>query len=111
MVVDFRLNDHPMGAQVSLADDPALAATRKLTITVHGTDDLRCIEIVRNNRDLHRRGPAGADLAFEWEDPEPLAQVNLPPAPFSTRPFTFYYLRVTQADGEMAWASPIWVIS
>jgi len=125
MVVDFRLNDHPMGAQVSLADDPGLAAARKLAITVHGTDDIRCIEIVRNNRDLHRRGPAGADLAFEWEDPEPLAQVNLPPAPFSTprpaagaaasglaaRPFTFYYLRVTQADGEMAWASPIWVIS
>jgi hypothetical protein len=21
----------------------------------------------------------------------------------------FYYLRVTQADGEMAWSSPIWL--
>ena len=23
--------------------------------------------------------------------------------------FAFYYLRVTQADGHMAWSSPIWV--
>jgi hypothetical protein len=24
-------------------------------------------------------------------------------------PNTYYYLRVTQADGEMAWPSPVWV--
>ncbi|MGZ3733050.1 MAG: DUF3604 domain-containing protein, partial [Parachlamydiaceae bacterium] len=24
-------------------------------------------------------------------------------------PFVYYYLRVTQVDGHMAWSSPIWV--
>ncbi len=24
-------------------------------------------------------------------------------------PFAYYYIRVTQADGHIAWSSPIWV--
>lgn len=33
----------------------------------------------------------------------------MPPAKYCDRPFCFYYVRVVQADGQAAWASPIWI--
>ena len=28
---------------------------------------------------------------------------------YDGRPFVYYYIRILQEDGEMAWSSPIWV--
>lgn len=86
-------------------------AAREFGVRVHGTAGIRAVEIVRNNREVHGRPGDGLDAVFEWTDTEPLAEINLPPARFAARPFTFYYLRVTQDDGQMAWASPIWITS
>jgi hypothetical protein len=40
---------------------------------------------------------------------KPIENVWLPPAQFCPHPFLFYYVRAIQTDGEVAWASPIWV--
>jgi len=59
------------------------------------------VEIVRNGDVVHTRcsEPRKADdkIVLEWEDKTPLEGP------------TFYYVRLTQADGEMAWSSPVWV--
>jgi len=49
------------------------------------------------------------DIAAVWEDREPMAAVWLPAAAFCSHPFAFYYVRAVQQDGEVAWASPIWI--
>ena len=36
-------------------------------------------------------------VSFEWEDSSPLHSA------------AFYYVRLRQADGQMAWSSPVWV--
>jgi len=110
IIVAFEMEGRPMGSEHALADHPEWAARRTLRVSLHGMAPIKSVEIVRNNQDVHAREGDSPDVAFEWTDEEPLDEVNLPPTLYCDRPFTFYYLRVTQADGEMAWASPIWVL-
>ena len=102
IIIEFTLNGHPMGSELGPASN------RELKAVVHGTDIIERVEIVRNNKEVYTR-EGGLDVEFEWTDSDPLEEVNLPPALHSPKPFTFYYLRVTQADGNMAWSSPIWL--
>ena len=51
---------------------------------------------VRISRDNEESAPF--DVAFTFQDPEPLHQDVTP-----------YFVRVTQYDGEMAWCSPVFV--
>ena len=120
IILNLQLNGYPMGSEFSLSEHPELSSKRKLTIAVHGvvysgkpvlTDTIKSVEIVRNNRDIYTHCPDSPDVAFDWNDTDPLADVNIPPALYCPAPFTFYYIRVTQADGEMAWSSPIWILS
>ena len=111
MIVRFTLAGHEMGSILALADDPRLEAERRIGVEVHGTAGIEKIEIVRNNQDVYTQAGRGLDAAFVWEDRTALSSINLPPARWSEKPFTFYYVRVTQQDGEMAWASPIWIES
>ena len=110
IIVEFALDGHPMGSEVRVSTNAELASRRKIKASVSGTSKIKSIEVVRNNREVYTLRPDSPDIAFEWVDPEPLADVNLPPALHSPEPFTFYYLRITQVDGEMAWSSPVWIL-
>ena len=108
IIVRFHVNDAPMGSECSAAAQPEIADSRRIKVEIHGAAAIEKAEIVRNNKTIHAVS-GDADLNFGFEDTDPLENVLLPPAKFSPEPFAFYYLRVTQADGEMAWASPVWV--
>ena len=54
------------------------------------------IEICRNNEFIHCKTGGGRLSQFAFTD-------ERPPAGFS-----FYYVRVMQKDGEIAWSSPVW---
>ena len=105
--MDFHLDDRPVGYDLCESDLPG--SRRRITVSVHGTDKLASVEIVCNNRDVHIVNPNALDAEIDWVDERPLADIYLPPALHSPTPFAFYYVRVTQVDGEMAWASPIWI--
>jgi hypothetical protein len=109
VVADFSVSGHPMGSEVSLSEHPGLAGERRIEVSVHGTAKIKTIEIVRNNADVHTVRPEGTDCEFAWKDTEPLGEVNLPPAKYTAVPFTFYYVRVTQEDDQIAWLSPVWI--
>ena len=111
IIVDFRIDGHPMGSELLLSEHPELASKRKLSALVNGTEQIKSVEIVRNNKDVYAYRGDSLDVAFDWDDTEALADVNYPSALYCPTPFTFYYIRVTQLDGEMAWASPIWILS
>lgn len=94
IVLDVRLGNHLMGDEVRTAQP-------KLDIVVLGTNLLDKVEILRNNAVVHTQRPTAAstELRFSWQDP----------APIKGEKASFYYVRVTQQDGQMAWASPMWV--
>jgi len=42
-------------------------------------------------------------LEFVWEDRAPLADVT------TNDGWVYYYVRLVQADGNIAWSSPVWI--
>ena len=71
----------------------------ELTVRVEGTAPIARVTLVRNERDYKTFTPGTDERAFSvtYTDPEPLVGENR------------YYIRIEQIDGNMAWASPVWV--
>ncbi len=110
MLLTYRINGRPMGSELSLKAVPELADSRKLTIEFHGTGTVDRIEVIRNNIVVHTvPGKGERDILVTWEDRDPLDAIWLSEAKHCSHPFTYYYLRVIQQDGEVAWASPVWI--
>ena len=110
ILLTYSLNGHPMGTELSLRTLPELAHCRRLAIEFHGTAGVDRVDIIRNNMVLHSASATGEmDLSITWEDQDPMDDIWLPAAKFCDHPFAFYYIRVVQEDGEVAWASPVWI--
>ncbi|NOY08593.1 MAG: DUF3604 domain-containing protein [Spirochaetes bacterium] len=108
--LDYSLNGHPMGSEVYISDEPGLERARTIKVDVHGTSPIQLVELLRNNKVVYSiPGDKKKDVTFIWKDEAPFSTFSLKPTKWSKRPFIFYYVRVQQTDGEMAWASPIWV--
>ncbi len=92
--VEFAVNGARMGSELP---GEMLHEPRTITGRVVGTAPVARIDIVRNNEDWQTLLPDRDDASFELTDEEPIAAGS------------YYYLRAWQTDGEMAWASPVWV--
>lgn len=108
IIVGLYLAGIPMGKEVSTADKPGLAVNRHLSGYVAGTTKLQKVEIVRNGKVIKTFEPDTYFLDFAYDDLIALDKVVLN-AKDKKPPFVYYYIRVTQEDGHMAWSSPIWV--
>ncbi len=89
----FTCNNLPMGGAVKTSGAPLLS------YEVLGTGKIKCIELIKFDGKyavLSTNTPPGDTACFNFRD-----------IAFSKK--AFYYVRVTQADGNMAWSSPIWV--
>jgi hypothetical protein len=69
----------------------------KFAIKVVGTQQIKQLELVRNNKFIYATAPDGANADLMFADPNPEPGES------------YYYLRVTQIDGNLAWSSPIWI--
>ncbi|MCD6359473.1 MAG: DUF3604 domain-containing protein [Armatimonadetes bacterium] len=94
IIVRFAVNGVPMGGDLPLED----AQSRTITARIVGTAPISSCVVVRNNVDVHTTSSATPELSFEWNDDSGAESGD------------FHYLRVTQADGEMAWVSPVFTV-
>ena len=92
--LEFSINGVSMGGEVTL-EDPR--AKRLLRITAAGEKGIETVEIIKDNAVFHST-TIHADTA----------ELEIPDTEYS-RGTDFYYLRVTEVDGNQAWSSPIWV--
>jgi len=97
-----------MGAETSTAVKHGLLINRHLHGFVAGTSNLKSVEIIRNGKVIETYEPEGYSLEFAYDDMTPLEKVAID-AKDKKPPFVYYYIRVIQVDGHMAWSSPIWV--
>ncbi|MFA5859130.1 MAG: DUF3604 domain-containing protein [Elusimicrobiota bacterium] len=110
--VDYTINGYPMGSEIVLTESKGMNNGRIVEINVNGTSIINKVEILRNNVVIRSiDGNSQQDLVVKFEDNELLDKLWLPPARWSKEPFIFYYVRIHQVDGEMAWASPVWVLN
>jgi hypothetical protein len=66
-------------------------------VKVLGTAPVSRVDIIKNNTFLHTLNPKTAEVEFTYSDAE------------ANTGESYYYVRVQQEDGQMAWSSPIWV--
>lgn len=108
IIVGLYLAGSPMGTELSTATKPGLMVNRHLSGYVAGTTNLKSVELIRNGEVLHSFKIKNYSLDFVYDDMVPFEEIainNKDKKP----PFIYYYLRIIQEDGHMAWSSPIWV--
>jgi hypothetical protein len=91
IILDVRSGDHLMGDEFATKEPPALR------IEVHGTDALAKVEVLKDSKVVATFQPNQRDYKGDWKDGEPAAGIH------------YYYVRVQQKDGQLAWASPMWI--
>jgi len=90
-LVDFRVNGAVMGSEIESASAP------RIVVDVWGTADVVRIDVIRNDKRIHRWEGRALHARLE------LADTNAPQGD------NYYYARIRQQDGELAWSSPIFV--
>lgn len=108
IILGLHLAGIPMGSETSTAQKHGLRINRHLSGYVAGTTTLKSVEIIRNGKVIKTFDTDQYFLDFTYDDMTPIEKVVVD-AKDKKPPFVFYYLRVTQEDGHMAWSSPIWV--
>jgi hypothetical protein len=98
----------PMGSEINTANKQGLLINRHLSGYVAGTTTLKSVELIRNGKVIKTFDTDGYALDFTYDDLTALEKVAFP-SKDKAPPFVYYYLRVMQVDGHMAWSSPIWV--
>jgi len=92
ILLQFEVNGVPMGGEVPWPEQS------DIRIEALGTAPIRLVELIRNNEVIHRWQDSDEFLSVEHRDKAP------PPLPAC-----YYYVRLTQEDGQMAWSSPVWL--
>lgn len=109
IILDMQIASKSMGSILSTKSKPGLCYNRYISGYVIGTSKIKKAEIFRNGETLKEFTSEENSLFFEFDEMEPLEKKLLTPANKEQPPFTYYYLRVQQEDGHVAWCSPIWI--
>ncbi|MBV9082793.1 MAG: DUF3604 domain-containing protein [Acidobacteriaceae bacterium] len=91
IVLEFWMGDHFMGDEFQAATAP------RIRVKVRGTGIVSAVKLIRNGKYIYQATPNRQQVALEYLDSAPDPGTN------------YYYARVEQQDGQLAWASPIWV--
>lgn len=94
--VEYTINSQPMGSIIEQAANPTLSAT--ITDTDAG-DNVAKIEVYS--------GVPGSGITPTIVKTVTTATLNYTPV-VANNSTTYYYLRITQTDGNVIWTSPIW---
>jgi hypothetical protein len=108
IIVGLNIAGTSMGGELNTKAKPGLVINRHIIGYVAGTAPLKEVALVRNGKVIHTFPIKDFTLDFAFDDTEHLSKFVLPGT--GEKPhFAFYYLRVTQKDGHIAWSSPIWI--
>ncbi len=58
---------------------------------------MAAIDIIRDSKVVETIKPEAREHKVKWTDPKPEAGTH------------YYYVRVQQKDGQLAWGSPLWI--
>lgn len=108
IIVGMTIAGSSMGSELNTKAKPGLMLNRHIVGYVAGTDSIKEVTLLRNGTPIKTFQSKNYMLDFEFDDSEHLSKTALT-SPDDRPPFVFYYLRVLQQDGHMAWSSPIWI--
>ena len=96
MVVTCSVNGHRMGSEWKGRE-----VDHRVAIYAQGTKPITFVELFKNGRVLWRWSPGSSSREFRIQFPDPSA-------PYFRE--NWWYARVIQEDGHIAWSSPVWFV-
>ena len=93
ILLDVRMGEHFMGDEFH-ADEPV-----PMAVKVRGTTDIARVNVFRGDQVLYVHEPNAQRAEFEFLDEGAEEGMGT----------QYYYVRVEQSDGNVAWGSPLWV--
>ena len=96
IILEFSVNGEPMGS--AIRSSAFSEGHHRIHVRVLGDEELQAVEILRGRELIHVESSFTSSLNIDIVDTPPPGTAN------------YYYVRVLQIDGEMAWSSPIWVM-
>ncbi|GEM_PF-631564 len=95
------VNSAMMGEEISLQ---AEGEPRRIALSVAGTAPIETVELIHNGSTLRTwTGKGRWEMAIEFEHAEPMRGLAAAPE------LGYYYARVIQEGGGVAWSSPTWL--
>jgi hypothetical protein len=91
ILADVESGSHLMGDEFSTSDLPSLSVKLK------GTSKFAKVVIIKNGEYVYSASPNTESVEFSWRDNQPSHQTS------------YYYVRGEQDNGEIVWASPLWI--
>ena len=96
IVLDVRFTgsdgEHLMGA-IFTSSQPV-----RIRATILGTGTIKRVDLIKDNRVLYTVDPGEPTFRLDFTDGDAVESGE-----------SYYYIRVLQEDGEIAWGSPAWV--
>ena len=93
IILDVWMGNHFMGDRFRTAE------ALPIRVKVRGTDEVDKVHIIRDGGVLYTHRPGEQEADFQFTDTD-----------FGKAGSThYYYVRVEQYDGQVAWGSPMWV--
>jgi hypothetical protein len=92
ILADVECGTHMMGDEFSTPDPPTLR------IKLRGTSNFAKVTIIRDGRYVYTASPNTREVELAWRDNQPRRDKT-----------SYYYVRGEQDDGEIVWASPMWI--
>jgi len=93
ILLKFEIEGNRMGSIVehsTVSNNPV-----SIFVEIHGTDLIETVEIIKNNMTILEKNPGCMDIKYDLLDEDGATKGD------------FYYMRIIQKNGEIAWASPV----
>jgi hypothetical protein len=90
--MDVRSGEHLMGDAFETTKRPTLE------ISIHGTAPIAKLHVIRDNKYVYSTQPKNKVVKLRYTDMDA-----------NKGKTSYYYVRIEQADGNLAWASPMWI--
>jgi len=91
IILDVRMGSHFMG------DEFQLSKAQPITVKAHTTKPVKKVEIIKDSKVVYSTTPGGQDVSFQFTDKDSVSGRH------------FYYVRLQQDDGMLAWSSPFFI--
>jgi hypothetical protein len=95
IVLDFRASAG--GKSYLMGDEIRAGAAPRFSVRVTGTGAIQQIDLIKTGKFIYAARPGSSQASFEFTDRNFLPEK------------AWYYVRVLQQDGQLAWSSPIWI--
>jgi len=92
IIADWRCGEHMQGDEFTINKAP------EFRLKLVGTAPFSKVTLIKDDVELKVMEPKKAEFEWSWTDPKPTEGKT-----------SYYYVRGEQTDGELVWASPMWV--